>query len=520
MVQRVELLVHAGAPSTRKDDERCKAQAEAYLAFTGRRRELERLSGQQDLQQGQEVAPSPRSTTRYPPTVAEASSNVFLDDTQSALLALESQLITPSLLPIPTIDTADNGPLGNVGLGHPVAGDIVQPYSARRLETPSSRKRKSEPDTSRVEDSFRRVPGNDGEPDVADANSAPVSSKSNKSWASYLKTPIFYSSPTHETPLKNKRRVARSPIVLTQTTLRHEEQPLLGHVNESQYMGANETPLAPQNQSHTSQNEPTSELPTSYSLSDVTTAKNSGQHHDGTQRPEDEPTTQIRILELPSAPQASPQEKRPRQALRVREECKGARATKEGYADSGPHPDRPTEVPSGHRPSTQLNTGQHHYESDTSHLPALPATVHPPPPSTALGRFTTHITPSLQQLSDNPNLAHSYKPISTTRALRPLERGHWLVDTSPMPLAEQRDFWLQLGAHVSAGIMGWGVWCARQPAEDGSAAVGTVRAYCWGEVVQHVYLMLYVVSNSRVRKLGLQWRDAEGKAVVQMRGST
>jgi hypothetical protein len=46
-----------------------------------------------------------------------------------------------------------------------------------------------------------------------------------------------------------------------------------------------------------------------------------------------------------------------------------------------------------------------------------------------------------------------------------------------------------------------------------------VRVYCWGEVARHVYLMLYVASKSKVRKLGLKWIDADGEVVVQMRGA-
>ena len=45
-----------------------------------------------------------------------------------------------------------------------------------------------------------------------------------------------------------------------------------------------------------------------------------------------------------------------------------------------------------------------------------------------------------------------------------------------------------------------------------------VRVFCWGEVVKHVYLMLYVASKSKVRKLGLKWEDAGGEIVVRMRG--
>ena len=42
--------------------------------------------------------------------------------------------------------------------------------------------------------------------------------------------------------------------------------------------------------------------------------------------------------------------------------------------------------------------------------------------------------------------------------------------------------------------------------------------FCWGEVVRHIYLMLYVASKSKVRKLGLKWVDANDEIVVQMRG--
>ena len=49
--------------------------------------------------------------------------------------------------------------------------------------------------------------------------------------------------------------------------------------------------------------------------------------------------------------------------------------------------------------------------------------------------------------------------------------------------------------------------------------LGLVKVFCWGEVVPHVYLLLYVASNNRVRKSGLQWVDAEGEVVVRMRGS-
>ena len=66
---------------------------------------------------------------------------------------------------------------------------------------------------------------------------------------------------------------------------------------------------------------------------------------------------------------------------------------------------------------------------------------------------------------------------------------------------------------IGPGRVGWGVWCTRE------ADTLVVRVYCWGEVARHVYLMLYVASKSKVRKLGLNWVDADGEVVVQMRGA-
>lgn len=85
---------------------------------------------------------------------------------------------------------------------------------------------------------------------------------------------------------------------------------------------------------------------------------------------------------------------------------------------------------------------------------------------------------------------------------------------------------------VGSGSLGWGVWvcrgeCAEETQEvgpDGAeretfesmGRLGPVRVFCWGEVVEHVYLLLYVASRSKIRKLKLIWVDAEEKVVIRM----
>ncbi|GAB1743681.1 hypothetical protein NU219Hw_g606t1 [Hortaea werneckii] len=155
-------------------------------------------------------------------------------------------------------------------------------------------------------------------------------------------------------------------------------------------------------------------------------------------------------------------------------------------------------------------------------LQTLPLAIHPPEPEAALAKFTTHITYHLNFLAESSFAKDSYKPVTIVREPDRLERGHWLLPSSGIsvwPATLQLDFWEFLGQFISSGNGGWGLWCAREIHQgDDRSSLGTVRVYCWGEVVKHVYLLLYTASQSKVRKLGLQWVDGEGKIVVQMRG--
>ncbi|TKA65345.1 hypothetical protein B0A49_10964 [Cryomyces minteri] len=166
-------------------------------------------------------------------------------------------------------------------------------------------------------------------------------------------------------------------------------------------------------------------------------------------------------------------------------------------------------------------------------LSDLPAQIHAPPPETSTGPFKTHVTASLLLLAENADLATRYSLSQVSRTLRPTERGHWRLDTSVWSPALQLEFWEFLATLIGSGRAGWGVWCSRgaksasspDRGEDGASAdpvgpplggLGIVRVYCWGEVVQHVYLVLFVGSKSRVRRTGAEWIDAEEKVVVQM----
>ena len=46
--------------------------------------------------------------------------------------------------------------------------------------------------------------------------------------------------------------------------------------------------------------------------------------------------------------------------------------------------------------------------------------------------------------------------------------------------------------------------------------LGTVKVFCWGEVVEHVWLLCYVASQARLKRVESQWVDADGEVVVRI----
>ena len=43
-----------------------------------------------------------------------------------------------------------------------------------------------------------------------------------------------------------------------------------------------------------------------------------------------------------------------------------------------------------------------------------------------------------------------------------------------------------------------------------------LEIYCWGQTVEHIYLLLFLASERRVKGCGARWIDGAGKMVVQM----
>lgn len=200
-------------------------------------------------------------------------------------------------------------------------------------------------------------------------------------------------------------------------------------------------------------------------------------------------------------------------------------ASKDTSIPRAPQPAQPSPTP----PRSQIPT----HQPPNIQLATLPLEIHPPPPATSTNPFTTHLTPTLTLLSKRLSLSRIYKPTHQTRALDTFERGHWFFHINVHPKLNHpapndwdtptfNRFWTFLSDFISnEGRAGWGVWCIVEAAQTEAPNPGlfqplTLKVYTWGEIASHVYLLLFLASERRIRKMGAQWRDGAEEVVVQM----
>lgn len=146
--------------------------------------------------------------------------------------------------------------------------------------------------------------------------------------------------------------------------------------------------------------------------------------------------------------------------------------------------------------------------TDTEYLSLLE--IDAPEPPTGLGEIlpASLITINLSTLANVLDISHRYRPIERTRELRPLERGYWLIDCSGWGEADVHKAWGFLHNYLSKGYAGWGTRCVR---DEGW---GWIRLWCFGHVVGHCYLLLYLASMRKLKTQGARWIDGEGRVVL------
>ena len=155
----------------------------------------------------------------------------------------------------------------------------------------------------------------------------------------------------------------------------------------------------------------------------------------------------------------------------------------------------------------------------------------PPPPPTSLQPFATAAIPSIRALVQRLPLNRFFRPVHTLRPPRAEERGFWRVCIpKEWDVVLRKKFWDFLERFIGKGESSW-LWCERYllhvNEEDESTAEETlekgigqneeiVRVYCWGEVVEDVYLLLFLGIGKRIRGMGATWHGSGGEVVTQM----
>ena len=569
MIKRIELLVHAGAPSSRKDDDKYKALADAYLAFDGTR-----ITNTSKAPASSGTHPS--QNEHLDQTTVVESPTVFLDDTQLAITALDSQLATSSI-PVPSGRV--HAPIESVG--YPRNDDLPVSERAQSILVSSPPSRITHDGLLAQIRSFGKrkldyVVGDHGQA-LADAPQplnvcnevGPLRTSTTPdalSLSSYLKTPILHRTTKkprlHGPDLAGKRpSSAPVPPLATFAALGQEQSDAMIAEPTSAAPAAviarpapADPPAVAQSQASHDVSEPTSELPTSYSLSDLTSEssrarnrisqrsvsdpgpnngrgeqKSSG-NRDASTASEESIQRSLENYRLAARrSRKAPQPAQPPEVIVIPNDTQpkvaNGKSSTSNVTDPAPGTHNDAVTATSHKrsgvgvpPRLSLHIPT---EKALGTLQTLASTIRPKEPDIGIDDFETHVTHSLASLASNSDLKDCYKPSNISREVRALERGYWLVECAAWSLQAQIDFWLYLAKTIEPGIVGWGVWCSRErTCADGpgqSATIGTVKVFCWGEVVKHIYLVLYVASKSQVRRLGVQWIDAKGEVVVQMR---
>jgi hypothetical protein len=165
--------------------------------------------------------------------------------------------------------------------------------------------------------------------------------------------------------------------------------------------------------------------------------------------------------------------------------------------------------------SKNTTTVDHNAGTGPTFFSMLPVYVVAPAPAISVTRANTlpsQITKHLAAIkTKDPD---RFEPTKARRALNSDERGYWLFECTRWSSELQLEFWKSLHEHVCSGRVGWGTTLYRETESD--RTLGRIRLYCWGEVVEHMWLLAWLCSEGRVSGSQSSWIDADGIAVLEM----
>jgi hypothetical protein len=167
-----------------------------------------------------------------------------------------------------------------------------------------------------------------------------------------------------------------------------------------------------------------------------------------------------------------------------------------------------------------------HNDKLSAILAELPQTInspHPIPEYLRLEGTGTSMTQTLQTVISQKDFLERYRPAAVIREPSAFERGFWRIDTASWSVETQLEFWQFMQGFIGRGRAGIGTTCTRNMMPGGTVdacshgRLGVVRLYCWGELVKPIFLLAYLGSKGFVRTVNPQWISAAtNKVVIQM----
>jgi hypothetical protein len=152
---------------------------------------------------------------------------------------------------------------------------------------------------------------------------------------------------------------------------------------------------------------------------------------------------------------------------------------------------------------------------ETHDFSKLPIDAFPPAPKTSTlrpGKLPSQITKYLSALKiQNPT---RFKPSKQYATPKHDDRGYWSITCSTWSAKSQHEFWVSMCEHISSGRLGWGITLHRDAVS--SSTLGQVRLYCWAEVAEHTWLLVWLCSKGEIVSSDSKWIDAAGNVVFEV----
>jgi hypothetical protein len=83
-------------------------------------------------------------------------------------------------------------------------------------------------------------------------------------------------------------------------------------------------------------------------------------------------------------------------------------------------------------------------------------------------------------------------------------------------------FWEDMSSFISAGKAGWAVRMCREKPESGpdrgEGQQYRIRVFGWGEILMHMYLVVYLCSSKASIYIPMRWAGGDGATIVEMSG--